>query len=222
MTPRFTDHHFAWPGMQLPPVSESLKLDHVVAANGLFARGRRPGLEVCLPLDSEALPHLKPLFHYVQWGFPLLPARFLERMLSISRSRCSKAPTEALFHLSFSAGLEPHREGAKTLDYHMGWHLEFPDQTADAENVSATHQGFGSSESRALIEIHSHHRGRADFSEKDDLDEGGNGFRLYGVLGTIFTKPSIRMRVGLFGHFYDYRTTEFFEMPQGLIDLVEE
>ena len=218
---RLTDHHFAWPGEHLPPVDESLKLDRVVAGNGLFARGRRPGLEVCLPLDHDPAPGLRPLFTYAQWGFPVLPARFLERMLGISRKRCSERPTEALFHLSWSARLESYRDGARTLDYHRGWHLEFPDQVADAENVAATHKGFGSSEARAIIELHSHHHGATEFSAKDDADEGGNSFRVYGVIGNIFTRPQIRVRVGLFGHFYYFPAGEFFEMPPGLLDLTQ-
>jgi hypothetical protein len=222
MALRLTDHHFAWPGSYLPPVDVSLKLDRVVAANGLFMRGLRPGLEVCMALDSKPVPGLKPLWSYVQWGYPLLPARFLDRMLGICRARCAETPTEALFHLSFSSKLESYGAGARTLDYHMGWHLEFPDQMADAENVKPVRQGASSSESRAIIEIHSHHHGRAEFSEKDDRDEGGNSFRVYGVLGAIFTRPSIRMRVGLFGNFHECPAGEFFEMPAGVSDLAKE
>ena len=212
MALRLTDHHFARHGELLPPVDESLKLDYVVGANGLFARGRRPGIEVCMPLVTYPVSGLRAVEPYVQWGFPRLPARFLERMLGISRKRCEKTPTEALFHFSFSNRLEQHGAGARTLDYHMGWHLEYPDQVADAENVKPICQGAGSSESRAVMEIHSHHHWDTKFSEKDDRDEGGNSFRVYGVLGTIFAKPSIRMRVGLFGYFMEWSANEFFEM----------
>jgi hypothetical protein len=219
---KLLDHYFAFPGRQLPPVDESKKLDYVVAATGIFARGRRPGLEVCMPLSRYPVGGLRSISPYVQWGYPLLPARFLERMLGICRKRCEKTPTEALFHLSFSSKLESYGPGAHTLDYYKGWHLEFPDQTADDENVRPVRQGVGSSEARAIIEIHSHHHGRAEFSEKDDLDEGGNSFRVYGVLGTIFDNPTIRMRVGLFGNFFEYQAGEFFEMPAGFTVLAKE
>jgi hypothetical protein len=100
----------------------------------------------------------------------------------------------------------------------MGWHLEYPDQYATAERVRPTHQGKGSSEDRAIIELHSHPYDDASFSEIDDADEGGLSFRAYAVIGRLFDRPEIRTRVALFGHFMPYSAAEFFQLPGWLID----
>jgi hypothetical protein len=202
-------------------VDEAIMQDYVVGAGGIYTRGRRPGLEVCMPVAGAAVVRgLKGVEPYVQWGYPKLPARFLERMLHISRLNCRQQPTESLFHLSFNSQLQPHGfdEHAKTLDFHQGWHLEYPEQRASAERCWPINQGPGSSEDRAIIEVHSHPYGAAQFSDMDDADEGGMSFRVYVVLGTIFERPTVRARVGLFGNFMEYPASEFFEMPEDLTD----
>lgn len=213
---RLAEHFFAHRGAHLPPVDESIMLDYVVGAGGIYARGRRPGLEVCIPVAGASVRGLKSVEPYVQWGFPKMPARFLERMLHVSRVRCQREPMEALFHLSFTTELKLVQEGAKTLDYHQGWHLEYPAQQSRVDRVRPIHQGPGSSEDRAIIEVHSHPYDSAEFSDVDDKDEGGMSFRIYAVIGMIFDTPGIRARVGLFGHFYNYPASEFFEIPEGI------
>ena len=141
-------------------------------------------------------------------------------MLSLSRHVAKQAPREALFHLSF----DQDTHGSFVPDHILcmdGWHLEFPEQRATEDEVELIHKGYGTSEERAIIEVHSHHHGEAQFSEKDDRDEGGCSFRVYGVLGTIFERPTITTRVGLFGNFMQYNASEFFELPEGLLDREE-
>jgi hypothetical protein len=151
------------------------------------------------------------------------------RAVGISESPGIKEPREALFHLSFDSTTADR--GPQTAESAVigrpssvlseaGWHLEFPQQTATADHVEPVHKGAGSSEERAIIEVHSHHYEPAFFSPQDDADEGTMSFRIYGVIGTIFAHPAIRVRVGLFGHFFEYIASEFFEMPEGVADLV--
>lgn len=215
-------HYFARRGEQLPPVDESLWQDYVCGAGGVFTRGRRPGLEVCVPVASARVRGLKGVEPYVQWGFPKLPARFLDRMIGASRARCAESPTEALFHLTFNRErrYEPLQSHSTVMDFHLGWHLEFPDQAASAERVRPIHQGPGSSEDRAVIEVHSHVDGPAVFSEVDDADEGGLSFRVYAVIGNLFGRPEVRCRVGLYGEFMEWSAAEFFELPGGVLDCV--
>ena len=220
MSVRLTEHHFALPGQQLPPVDESLLLDYVVASNATYARGRRPGLEVCMPVSFNLQPlrGLSPLESYAQWGYPKVPELLVGTMLDVSRAACATRPTEALFYLSFSHtsdGCASHPVCAS------GWHLEWPNQRATADSVIAVESGAGTSSERAIIELHSHHNMRPDFSPSDNEDES-QGFRVYAVIGEIFTRPQIRARVGLFGHFWEYSASEFFELPEGLIDCVRE
>jgi hypothetical protein len=220
MSLRLTDHHFARRGELLPPVDESLMLDYVVAANGTFARGRRPGLEVCLPVSLHKVRGLAPISPYAQWGYPKIPKLALSRMLALSLSACSIRPTEALFHLSWDTPTSEVLDGTALYLNPGMWCLERPEQHATKDRVEPVRKGAGSSEARAIVEVHSHHYDKAFFSQQDNEDEGGCSFRVYAVLGTIFDRPTIRARVGLFGHFFEYPASEFFELPEGLFDCV--
>lgn len=220
MSFRITENHFALRDEQLPPVDESLLYERVVGSTGTFVRSRKDGLEACVPVALYRMHGLKPVEPYVQWGYPKVPAPLVDLMLQVSRVRSRTVLKEALFHLSFGDAhfkncIEPAFGPSSPS---RGWHLECPDQHATDEEVRPLHQGQGSSEARAIIEVHSHHAGEARFSEKDDADEGGPTFRIYAILGTIFERPTIRARVGLFGHFMEYPAGEFFELPEGLTD----
>lgn len=212
---KLTEHHLATRGEHLPPVDESLLLDYVMAQNGTFARGRRPGLEVCVPVAHYNVRGLRAIQPYAQWGYPRVPAELLALCFTVSQTVARDEPREALFHLSFDIEQHDTQPSGHILCM-AGWHLEFPQQHATASRVEAINKGAGTSEERAIIEVHSHHHEFAFFSEDDDRDEGQMSFRVYGVLGRIFEQPTIRTRIGLFGHFFQYPATEFFEIPQGV------
>jgi len=71
-----------------------------------------------------------------------------------------------------------------------------------------------------LLLIHSHHGMRPEFSRADDADE--RGFRLYGVIGNLPEKPEIRMRVGVYGYFWEIPASWALELPDSLMDCNEE
>jgi hypothetical protein len=135
---------------------------------------------------------------------PRVPAALVARMFEKSVAVCTDAgkSVEALFHLWW--------DGER-------WRVEFPEQIADEWNVRPVHSGEGTSTARALIELHSHHHMAAFFSAEDDADEE-NGFRLYAVIGDIFSRPAIRVRVGLHGYFCEVEAAEIFELPEGVRD----
>ena len=69
-----------------------------------------------------------------------------------------------------------------------------PEQTGTASSLTYTPPPG------VVAEFHSHGRGRAFFSATDDRDE--QGFRIYGVVGRLdTTRPELRLRVGVYGHF---------------------
>jgi hypothetical protein len=222
MSLRLTQHHFALHGEPIPPVDESLLLDYIVGSNGVYARGRRPGLEVCMPVSFNLQPvrGLRNLESYVQWGWPKVPLLAVMMMLGKSRRVCEYEPREALFHLSFGDGHDEFEQPSDHIACAKGWHLIWPEQKATAESVIAVETGAGTSTERAIIELHSHHSMRAEFSSEDNKDES-QGFRVYAVIGEIFTQPKIRARVGLFGHLWEFAASEFFELPEGLDDCVK-
>ncbi len=82
---------------------------------------------------------------------------------------------------------------------------------AEASATSVRPVGAGLDDHvRATVEIHSHHEMRAGFSPTDDLDER-TGFRIFGVVGRIFSAPEIALRVGCHGHFLPIEIDDLFE-----------
>lgn len=215
MSVRLVDHHFARTGEPLPEVDDSLLYDYIVAGNGTFVRGRRPGLEVRLPYSSPGLNGLANIFPYVRFDMPRVPVARVERMLELSREVCTPSPVEALFHLYWSplACAAAHQDALAS----NGWVVEFPEQRATADSVEPLQTGAGTSTERALIEVHSHHSMAAGFSAADDRDER-QGFRIYAVLGRIFDQPEIIARVGMFGHMHTFPASLFFDLPEGMVD----
>jgi len=72
-----------------------------------------------------------------------------------------------------------------------------------------------------LIEVHSHQRMAAFFSSTDSADE--QGFRLYAVLGRLDRdgyEAEIRLRVGVYGHFYELPATGILSLSEGVTDCV--
>lgn len=211
------DYHLRRPDRQLPPVNEAGLLDYVLGENGVFARGRRPGLEVCMPISFSLAPvrGLGRTEPYVQWGWPKVPELAVKDALRWFQAEAANG-LEALIYLTFHTCDEPC---AAFVNCNAGWHVVVPDQDAGADYVRPRQTGAGSSTERAIIEVHSHHAMRPDFSPTDNQDESG-GFRIYSVIGNLPERPTIRSRVGLWGNFWECRSNEFFEMPEGLEDAV--
>jgi hypothetical protein len=71
-----------------------------------------------------------------------------------------------------------------------------------------------------VIEVHSHHRMGPFFSSTDDAEERA-GFRIYAVIGTQPSRPSILVRVGIYGHFYNIPACWAFDLPAGVSDALK-
>lgn len=183
--------------------------DYVFAGNGIFLHALRTGLNVCLHVSDASIRGLATLEEWTTFSLPVLPAAYLKKMLEMSIAACvdQGQPTEALFHLHWNI-------------YDGRWQLDKPAQKATATTVKPVDDGPNSSYARALIELHSHHQMEAFFSDQDDADE--QGFRIYAVIGEIFTEPKLRVRVGCFGHFLEIPATTVFELPSSIGDALEE
>lgn len=198
----FVEHHFVTGG-KLPPYSASL-YDYLVAGNGVFLRSRREGLEVILPVTSCEIRGLAPVEPFVRLAYPRVPAPLVQEMLeyALCAQDAEESPVEMLFHLEWR---QDH------------WQLNIPDQEQTVTSVIPTDDGPGSSYATALIDLHSHHQMGAFFSRTDDQDER-KGFRIYAVLGCIFTRPELLVRAGCEGAFLVIPATQIFELPEGVVD----
>lgn len=184
---------------------------YVFAKNGVFTWARREGLEALIPVAPCTIAGLYPVEPYVRLDYPPVDAWLLREALRISQE--ARTPQggylEALFYLE--------------RDQQQDWGLTVPAQRQEACRVSPLlSEEEQVSYANTLIEIHSHHTMRAFFSRTDDLDE--QGFRIYGVLGCVDGKrgfsAEIRVRVGIYGHFWEIPASSIFSLPSAITDCV--
>jgi PRTRC genetic system protein A len=197
----------------LPPL-KATKYEYVMAASGLLIRARRKGLEVCLPIAEPTWPvmGLADITPHFNLEYPLVPAEHVTRMLERSRAVCKSRRTEDLLeNLFYLLWNEAAGE----------WELIEPEQEREHASVRPVEDGADSPYGRAFIEIHSHHTWEAEASETDDTEEIGK-FRIFVVLGSIFDRPSLRVRVCVHEYFIDVPASCIFEMPEGVKDCLTE
>jgi PRTRC genetic system protein A len=184
---------------------------YVFAKNGVFAWARREGLEALIPVSSCTITGLYPVKPYVRLEYPPVDAWMLSEALRISQE--ARTPQGGYLEVLFY--LERNQQG---------WQMTVPTQQQEAFRVLPL---LSDSDEQALytntlIEVHSHHTMRAFFSRTDDRDE--QGFRIYGVLGCVDGKrdfpPEIRVRVGIYGHFWEIPASTVFSLPRDITDCV--
>jgi PRTRC genetic system protein A len=125
---------------------------------------------------------------------PKIPARWLYRVLDHAAQAGNGGgvlrPIEQMYHFHYINGQ---------------WRVSLPKQQASAARVSYR----GGSEATVVLDLHSHHNMSAYFSRTDDEDE--QGCRFYAVIGRIYSRPEIRLRLGLYGDFIELPATELFD-----------
>lgn len=151
------------------------------------------------PLDvAIALAGLRPFSGApaaVQLHVPKIPTRWLAAVLEHAR-RCGQGgvvarPIEQMYHFH-------HLNGD-------GWQVSVPAQKASAGRVSY----WGGNVASVVLDLHSHHEMGAFFSSTDNGDE--LGCRLYAVIGCIYSRPELRLRLGLYGSFAEVDLLAVFE-----------
>ncbi|MEA3349619.1 MAG: hypothetical protein U9Q82_03250 [Chloroflexota bacterium] len=195
-----------------PPAPRGLLYEYLLAGNGLFLRAERPDLSVLMPLATAHVRGLPPLTPFVEVPRKVSAAHLcLVLEMAIEKAkRSSGFLYESLFYLYYNS--------SNSLD--NGWDMSFPAQHATRNSVRPAFDGPDSTYAKALIDLHSHHEMQAVFSIDDDAEEVG--FRIYAVLGTIFKSPTIRVRVGVYGHWWEIPAEEVFNLPEEIQDAHEE
>ncbi len=183
---------------------------YLVAHNGVFVWARRDGLEALIPVAACTIPGLYPVEPYVRLHYPPVDAALVREMLHYARN--ARAADDRLVEMLFYLKWEPER----------GWQLIVPVQEQEAMRVRPVLAALDSaSYANTLIEVHSHQRMAAFFSSTDSADE--QGFRLYAVLGRLDRdgyEAEIRLRVGVYGHFYELPATGILSLSEGVTDCV--
>lgn len=182
----------------LPETTDCLYA-YILAGNGVFLKAKRTGLDVLIPVCSRMIAGLPALIPYVNVA-RRVPQCLLLHALKLSLNHL---PDEILFWFS-----------AK--EY---WTMQVPQQLTSLSSVMPV-ESFDEMGTSALVDLHSHGRLPPFFSRIDNKDE--QGFRIYAVIGEIDKSPSIRIRVGVYGNYFDIPASTVFELPGGIVDVYEE
>ena len=196
----FVNHIYAT-STELPPFSDTL-CEYITAANGVFVRAKRPGLEAMLPVCLNftlAIRGLSSLTPYVRLEAGPIP----EPVIAWAQdSMAQAAPRELLTWVNWADG-------------YIG---AAPEQTTTTNRCKPL-DPFDPLGQTALLDFHSHGLEKPFFSTIDNRDER-QGFRLFAVAGG-FPHPSILVRVGIYGHFWQIPPEWVMELPKGLIPAYE-
>lgn len=168
---------------------------YLLAQNGLYKLADTPHFYASLRLASA---RVAGLCRWPEEGVllrvPKIPARWLASVLAHARRAGSAGvvmrPIEQMYHFHWING---------------EWRVSVPSQEASAGRVVYR----GGDESTVVLDLHSHHEMPAFFSGTDNRDE--QGIRFYAVIGRIFTKPEIRLRLGVCGDFFEFPAAGLFE-----------
>ena len=202
-TASLVNYLIAQPGIPLPPIIAGL-YEYILAGNGVFVRGARPEFTAQFRLAPCDVRGLADLETQIEMRLPRVPVEQMRAMLNLAQQAKNShgEPVEIIFHLLFDDG--------------MNWHVVIPEQVQLPASAKPLDDSVGSSYARALIEVHSHDDMPAWFSTFDDYDE--TGVRIYAVLGRVFDRPEICVRVGLYGFRGEIPASLIFEMPSELRD----
>lgn len=160
-----------------PALPSGKAFGYVLAGNGVFKVAVSRLIEARVQLARVRVAGLPTLDPVVRAIFRV-PGDVLESVLVDARKRSWSGPREAMYHVVID------REMVRVVR---------PEQIGTAGHLE--YQGGGGPD--IVCDLHSHHQMGAYFSETDNRDE--KGFRFYGVVGRIFDRPEMALRIGVYG-----------------------
>ncbi|HNT74362.1 MAG TPA: hypothetical protein PKH77_04990 [Anaerolineae bacterium] len=169
-----------------PTVPPGKSYAYLLAGNGVFKLAESAYLRALIPVAPGRVAGLPPLTPEVALRVDIQP-QLWEHILADARRVAWETPREAMYHVRVNG---------------HGVSVESPAQVGTAGHLA--YQGGAGAD--VVMDVHSHCQMAAFFSGTDNADE--QGFRIYGVIGRIFTQPEIRLRVGVYGDFWPIKAEE--------------
>ena len=198
---------------ELPPFRQTHIREYWTAGNGLFVRAERPGLRAVIPIACLTIPidGLFPLQPCVELVYPPVGRSMVEELLQESlaaRNARTQTWQEILFYLRWIDG---------------AWQWSKPEQQQQQASVTPL-AAYEANLPAPIADLHSHNTMDAFFSQTDTADD--YGFRLNAVWGRLDSWPIIRVRVGVYGHFYPVPARCVFDLPlfvrDGYVNAIDE
>ncbi len=188
----FISYHLATSN-NLPLYSQKLQ-EYWLAGNGVFVRSHRCELEVCLQTAQTHVAGLQSLEPYFCLTVPKVPSQVITDVINAASINTQQ---EILFYL----GVENNQ-----------WWCHTPLQTASEAHVVSLESSLKKSYTDAVVEIHSHGNLSAYPSTTDNQEEKGK-FRVFAIIGTLNTTPTVYTRIGIYNHFFPIDPNLIFELP---------
>jgi len=204
--PSLVGYHVVRAASEFPSLDPRHLFDYLLAGNGLFIRSARAEFSACAPVMSIVVRGLPALTPGVHWRVPRVPGWLVIELLARARSevKSSGEPLEALYHLTWEPAL-------------WRWQLEKPSQIQRPASIEPVGPFAGTSHATHAIDVHTHPFNLRTFSTTDDKSELSR-LRLSAVLADIFRRPSLRLRVTVFGHLLEIPAATAFELPIEVTD----
>ena len=181
---------------RLPLIPDCLYA-YIMAGNGVFVYAKRDDLEVLIPVSRVTIAGLPPLELFV--NMPRVPEVLMHQVLQASKENL---PNEILFWFNFDHDRQV-------------WNVDAPLQICRPSSVLPANKNDPRG-IKALIDLHSHALMDPFFSPADNKDE--QGFRIFAVIGKVNEKPGIRVRVGVYGNYWNIPASMIFELPGEIRD----
>lgn len=198
MMPKLVEYRYMTKPGGRPRLSPGCLYQYIWAQNGIYIFAENDYFEALMPLKTwkaeegkEKMPELAPAQAYLHLSGGKVPASILRTIVLQSRQNSSR---EILFYITGSPSSKL-------------WFGFKPEQDSGAAFCRALEEF-----SYIPIELHSHNRMGAFFSDTDNKDE--NGLRIYAVIGRV-DQPvmDIRVRVSVYGHYWTIPYELVFEVP---------
>ena len=176
-------HHVATPTRPLPDARPGMSW--IWAANGIYKRGVSETLDLLIPVSTtQTVPGLAKLLPHVR--FAPWPERLPGLLLTPLLEDAKRAAAGGIV-------LRPIEK-----QYFFVWRDTVRVVAPRGQDASAVHLRYTMPQSGpVLLDLHSHHGMAAYFSATDDRDD--TGLSVSAVIGTIYTRPTIRCRLNVYG-----------------------
>lgn len=206
--PSLIGYHIAQT-LPLPPYAATA-YEYILAANGVFLRAQNPHLTALIPVQSFPFTPIRGLCDLqpqITLHHPRLPYDLLTTTLADARTH--RNPSGHLIEVLYFFTLEQ----AETPTHQFS--VIKPAQTAGVAHVTHTHTALTPTDA-ILLELHTHGTMNAFWSGTDNRDE--QGFCFYAVVGRLNQEhPTIRLRVGIYGYFWEVPLSTLFDVSEEVV-----